>query len=278
MKDILSGLAKKTEETEFYDSMPEGYTPGKTKYIIVTGSVISGVGKGTFSSCLGALLKLFHSLNVVPIKFECYLNYDAGTLNPFRHGEVFVLNDGTESDLDLGTYERLLNTDLTGNSFVTVGKVFKTIIDKERAGRFLGRDVEFIPHVTGEIKNFLRKLSMKSEADIIMVEIGGTVGDIESLPFLEAIRQMRVELGSENTMFIHLTLVPFIPSSGEIKTKPTQHSVKEMRSIGIQPDMLICRSHNPITEAEREKIALFTNVEKNAVVSLPDMDSIYKVP
>ena len=174
--DVLKSLSNKTEDTEFYTNVPKNYLRGKTKYIVITGSVISGVGKGTFSSCLGSMLQMFHGFNVVPLKFECYVNYDSGTLNPFRHGEVFVLDDGTECDLDLGTYERMLNKNLTKDSFVTMGKVFKTIIDKERAGHYLGRDVEFIPHVTGEIKNFVRKLAMKSDAGIVLIEIGGTVG------------------------------------------------------------------------------------------------------
>jgi len=275
---MLGSLAKKTEETEFYDSMPEGYEGGKTKYIVVTGSVISGVGKGTFSSCLGSMLKLFHGLDVVSIKFECYLNCDAGTLNPFRHGEVFVLDDGTESDLDLGTYERMLNKNLTGDSFITVGKVFKTIIDKERKGDYLGRDVEFVPHVTGEIKNFLRRLAMKTKADIIMVEIGGTVGEIQNSFYLEAMRELSYEEGKENVCFTNVTYVLEPGSLGEQKSKAAQLGIKNLMALGIQPDIIACRAENPIPDKIKEKISISANVPVSRIISMHNTKNIYKVP
>ena len=211
-------LSNKTEEHEFYNNIPKGYRRGKTKYIIVNGSVISGVGKGTFTSALANVLSLYHGLKVAPIKLEGYLNYDSGTLNPFRHGEVFVLDDGTECDLDLGTYERMLNMNLTKDSFVTAGRIFKTIIDKERAGKYLGRDVQFIPHVTGEIKNILRRLAMNADADVVMVEIGGTVGDIENSYYLEAMRELSYEEGRENVCFVNVVYILEPGSLGEQKS------------------------------------------------------------
>ncbi len=246
-----------------------------TRYIFVTGGVVSSLGKGVASASLGALLEGY-GLKVTLIKLDPYINVDPGTMSPFQHGEVFVTEDGAETDLDLGYYERFVNTKMTKNNNLTSGRVYAEVIRKERRGDYLGATVQVIPHITDEIKLRIREGAVNS--DIALVEIGGTVGDIESLPFLEAIRQMRIELGLHNTLFIHLTLVPFITSAGEIKTKPTQHSVKEMRSIGIQPDMLICRSQDPIGDSQREKIALFTNVEKRAVITMPDVDNIYKIP
>lgn len=246
-----------------------------TRYIFVTGGVVSSLGKGVATASLGALLEGY-GLKVALIKLDPYINVDPGTMSPFQHGEVFVTEDGAETDLDLGYYERFVATKVTRNNNLTSGRVYAEVIRKERRGDYLGATVQVIPHITDEIKFHLKKGALNSE--IALVEIGGTVGDIESLPFLEAIRQMRIELGVDYTLYIHLTLVPFIPSAGEIKTKPTQHSVKEMRSIGIQPDMLICRSQALITDYDREKIALFTNVEKRAVISLPDIDNIYKIP
>lgn len=245
------------------------------RYIFITGGVISSLGKGVTSASLGALLE-GHGFKVTLIKLDPYINVDPGTMSPFQHGEVFVTEDGAETDLDLGYYERFVNAKMTKNNNLTSGKIYAEVIRKERSGDYLGATVQVIPHITDEIK--LRIKEGAADSDIALVEIGGTVGDIESLPFLEAIRQMRIELGLQYTLYIHLTLVPFIVSAGEIKTKPTQHSVKEMRSIGIQPDMLICRSQNSISDADREKIALFTNVEKRAVVPLPDIDNIYKIP
>ncbi|MDR1012333.1 MAG: CTP synthase [Coxiellaceae bacterium] len=244
-------------------------------YIFVTGGVVSSLGKGVTSASLGALLEGY-GLKVTFIKLDPYINVDPGTMSPFQHGEVFVTSDGAETDLDLGYYERFVNTKMTKINNLTSGMVYAEVIRKERLGKYLGATVQVIPHITDEIK--LRITEVAACNDIAIVEIGGTVGDIESLPFLEAIRQMRIEFGINNTLFIHLTLVPFIASAGEIKTKPTQHSVKELRSIGIQPDILICRAQNPISEFERAKIALFTNVDKQAVISLVDIDNIYQIP
>jgi CTP synthase len=244
-------------------------------YIFITGGVVSSLGKGIASASLGALLESC-GFRVTLIKLDPYINVDPGTMSPFQHGEVFVTEDGAETDLDLGHYERFVSTKMTRYNNLTSGRVYSNVISKERRGDYLGATVQVIPHITDEIKTRIKEGA--DGYDIALVEVGGTVGDIESLPFLEAIRQMRIELGSLNTLFIHLTLVPFIASAGEIKTKPTQHSVKELRSIGIQPDMLICRSAKMISEHEREKIALFTNVEKRAVISLCDVDNVYKIP
>ncbi|MDR1057330.1 MAG: CTP synthase [Coxiellaceae bacterium] len=246
-----------------------------TRYIFVTGGVVSSLGKGVTSASLGALLEGY-GFKVTLIKLDPYINIDPGTMSPFQHGEVFVTEDGAETDLDLGYYERFVDTKMTKANNLTSGGIYAEVIRKERRGDYLGATVQVIPHITDEIK--LRIIDGAIGNDIALIEIGGTVGDIESLPFLEAIRQMRIELGTNSTLFIHLTLVPFIASAGEIKTKPTQHSVKELRSIGIQPDILMCRAQNPIRDLEREKIALFTNVEKRAVISLPDVDDIYKIP
>lgn len=270
-------LGEKTLEHEFYISLPEGYKTGETKYIVVTGSVMSGVGKGTFSGCLAALLSC-HGLKVSPIKFDGYLNVDAGTLNPYRHGEVFVLNDGTECDLDLGSYERYLNRDLTKDNYLTAGKIFKMIIDKERAGKYLGRDVQFIPHVTGEIKNFLRQLAMKSDADIVLVEVGGTVGDIENSYFIEAMRELKYEEGRENVCFINVTYVIKPGSLGEPKSKPAQLGLRTLMSLGIQPDIVVCRSEGHISERIKEKISIFSNVPTNRVYNLYDFSNIYEIP
>lgn len=246
-----------------------------TKFIFITGGVVSSLGKGIASASLGALLEA-RGLKVTLIKLDPYINVDPGTMSPFQHGEVFVTEDGAETDLDLGHYERFVRTKMTSNNNFTSGRVYSNVIRKERRGDYLGATVQVIPHITDEIKTNI--LSGAKDKDIALVEIGGTVGDIESLPFLEAIRQMRVDLGSQNTLFIHLTLVPYISAAHEIKTKPTQHSAKELRSIGIQPDILICRSEEIIPDAAREKIALFTNVEKRAVVSLHDVENVYSVP
>lgn len=246
-----------------------------TKYIFITGGVVSSLGKGIASASLAAILEA-RGLNVTLIKLDPYINVDPGTMSPFQHGEVFVTHDGAETDLDLGHYERFVRTVMTKRNNFTTGKVYESVIKKERRGDYLGGTVQVIPHITNEIK---RRIKHGAEGfDVAMVEIGGTVGDIESLPFLEAIRQLRVELGAVDTLFMHLTLVPYIAASGETKTKPTQHSVKELRSIGIQPDILICRSEQPLCDNERNKIALFTNVEQNGVISLHDMKSIYEIP
>ncbi|MCX7082358.1 MAG: CTP synthase [Methylococcales bacterium] len=246
-----------------------------TKYIFITGGVVSSLGKGIAASSLAAILEA-RGLKVTMTKLDPYINLDPGTMSPFQHGEVFVTEDGAETDLDLGHYERFLKTTMAKKNNFTAGQVYDSVLRRERKGEYLGATVQVIPHITDEIK---RRVYLSSEGmDVTLIEVGGTVGDIESLPFLEAIRQMRFELGSERSLFIHLTLVPYIRSAGEIKTKPTQHSVKELRSIGIQPDILICRSERPIPIAERRKIALFTNVEEKAVISAVDADSIYRIP
>jgi CTP synthase len=246
-----------------------------TQYIFVTGGVVSSLGKGITSASIAAILEA-QGFAVTLIKLDPYINVDPGTMSPFQHGEVFVTEDGGETDLDLGHYERFVRTTMTKKNNFTTGQVYADVIQKERQGDYLGRTVQVIPHVTDEIK---KKIKAGADgADVALVEIGGTVGDIESLPFLEAIRQMRIELGSKNTLFMHLTLVPYIAVAGEVKTKPTQHSVKELRSIGIQADILICRSEKPLSEADRRKIALFTNVEENDVIGLSDVKSIYEIP
>ena len=247
-----------------------------TSYVFITGGVVSSLGKGITSACLGALLEA-RGLTISMIKLDPYINVDPGTMSPFQHGEVFVTHDGTETDLDLGHYERFVRTARGGrNSNFTTGRIYETVIAKERRGDYLGATVQVIPHITDEIKRSVKKGA--GDADICLVEIGGTVGDIESLPFLEAIRQMGVELGHDRVMYVHLTLVPYISTASEIKTKPTQHSVKELRSIGIQPDILVCRSEQPLPVEERKKIALFTNVQEKAVISAFDADDLYKIP
>lgn len=246
-----------------------------TQYVFVTGGVVSSLGKGIAAASLAAILEA-RGLEISMIKLDPYINVDPGTMSPFQHGEVFVTDDGAETDLDLGHYERFVRFRTSKDSNFTTGQIYERVIRKERAGEYLGGTVQVIPHITDEIIKSI-KLGAGG-AEITMVEIGGTVGDIESLPFLEAIRQMRVELGAKNTLFIHLTLVPYIASAGEMKTKPTQHSVKELRSIGIQPDILLCRADRPLPASERRKIALFTNVEERAVITAYDADSIYMIP
>ena len=247
-----------------------------TSYVFITGGVVSSLGKGITSACLGAILEA-RGLTISMIKLDPYINVDPGTMSPFQHGEVFVTHDGTETDLDLGHYERFVRTARGGrHSNYTTGRIYESVIAKERRGDYLGATVQVIPHITNEIKESVQKGA--GDADICLVEIGGTVGDIESLPFLEAIRQMGVELGRDRVVYVHLTLVPYIPASSEIKTKPTQHSVKELRSIGIQPDILVCRSEHPLPSDERNKIALFTNVPTKAVISAYDADDLYKIP
>src|SRR6202047_4232235 len=245
------------------------------KYIFVTGGVVSSLGKGLAAASIGCLLES-RGLQVNLMKFDPYLNVDPGTMSPFQHGEVFVTDDGAETDLDLGHYERFTHAKLSRDNNWTTGRIYEQIIAKERRGDYLGKTVQVIPHVTDEIKATIRKVS--EGVDVVIVEIGGTVGDIESLPFLEAIRQMRLELGAENTLFVHVTLVPYIAAAGELKTKPTQHSVKEMLGIGIQPDVLLCRSDRYIPEDLKRKIALFCNVAESCVISMQDVDTIYAVP
>ena len=246
-----------------------------TKYVFVTGGVVSSLGKGIAAASLGAILES-RNINVTLLKLDPYINVDPGTMSPFQHGEVFVTDDGAETDLDLGHYERFVNVRMGKHNNFTTGQIYESVIKKERRGDYLGGTVQVIPHITDEIKANIKE-GAKGH-DVAIVEIGGTVGDIESLPFLEAIRQMGIEEGRGNTCYIHLTLVPYLASAGEIKTKPTQHSVKELREIGIQPDILLCRSDRPVPEEDRRKIALFTNVAKEAVISAHDMDSIYKIP
>jgi CTP synthase len=249
----------------------------RTKFVFVTGGVASGLGKGITSASLARLLKS-RGLRITLQKLDPYINVDPGTMNPFEHGEVFVLDDGAETDLDLGHYERFTDESLRRESNVTTGAVYQTVIQKERRGEFLGKTVQVIPHITNEIKGRIRRLAASAEADVCVIEVGGTVGDIESLPFLEAIRQLRNEVGRGNVAFVHVSLMPFIGPTGELKTKPTQHSVKELRSIGIQPDVIVCRSDRAISTHLKEKISLLCDVETRGVVSAVDADSIYEVP
>ena len=246
-----------------------------TRFIFITGGVVSSLGKGITSASLAAILEA-RGLSITMLKLDPYINVDPGTMSPFQHGEVFVTEDGAETDLDLGHYERFSKTIMSRKNNFTTGRVYEEVLKRERRGDYLGATIQVIPHITDEIK--LRIENGAGDADVALVEIGGTVGDIESQPFLEAVRQLRVELGAEKALFVHLTLVPFISTAGETKTKPTQHSVKELRSIGIQPDILVCRSEKEIDQSARRKIALFTNVELPAVISLPDTDSIYRIP
>ena len=246
-----------------------------THYIFVTGGVVSSLGKGIAAASLAAILEA-RGLNVTMLKLDPYINVDPGTMSPIQHGEVFVTDDGAETDLDLGHYERFIRTRMNKRNNFTTGRVYEEVIKRERRGDYLGATIQVIPHITNEIKR--RVIDGAEGSDVAIVEIGGTVGDIESQPFLEAIRQLGTEIGRERAMYMHLTLVPYMPASGEVKTKPTQHSVKELRSIGIQPDILVCRSENPLPANERSKIALFTNVADKAVISLKDVDSIYRIP
>jgi CTP synthase len=247
------------------------------KYIFVTGGVVSSIGKGIATASIGRILKS-RGVSVSVQKLDPYLNVDPGTMSPYQHGEVFVTEDGAETDLDLGHYERFIDLDLTRDSSVTAGQVYKTILEKERKGDFLGGTIQVVPHVTNEIKERIRRVASSSDADVVICEVGGTVGDIESLPFLEAIRQVRNEVGRDNAFFIHVTLMPYISGTAELKTKPTQHSVKELRSIGIQPDAILCRSDYPISDDLKAKIALFCDVEKRAVIPALTESTIYQVP
>src|SRR6201988_2754276 len=246
-----------------------------TRFVFVTGGVVSSLGKGIASASLGAILEA-RGLKIAMVKLDPYINVDPGTMSPFQHGEVFVTADGTETDLDLGHYERFVRTTTGRNSNFTTGRIYERVIAKERHGDYLGATVQVIPHITDEIK---RRIQLAAEgSDVCIVEVGGTVGDIESLPFLEAIREFRWDLGRENVLYIHLTLVPFIPAAGELKTKPTQHSVKELTGVGIQPDILLCRCDRPLEKKFRAKIANFCNVEENCVIAAQDVETIYEVP
>ncbi len=246
-----------------------------TKYVFVTGGVVSSLGKGIAAASLGAILES-RGIKVTHLKLDPYINVDPGTMSPFQHGEVFVTEDGAETDLDLGHYERFTSAKMGKRNNFTTGQIYEAVIKKERRGEYLGKTVQVIPHITDEIKLYIKRGA--EGADVAIVEVGGTVGDIESLPFLEAIRQMGIEEGRSNTCYIHLTLLPWIATAGELKTKPTQHSVKELREIGIQPDVLLCRAIRPVPDDERRKIALFTNVQPEGVISVVDADSIYKIP
>src|SRR5438093_5397513 len=253
----------------------QGNSSQQTRYIFITGGVVSSLGKGIAAASLGRLL-VERGMRVTIMKFDPYLNVDPGTMSPFQHGEVFVTDDGAETDLDLGHYERFIDRSLAQANNITTGRIYLSVITKERRGEYLGSTVQVIPHVTDEIKAAMKRLA--PESDVVIVEIGGTVGDIESQPFLEAIRQYRHEIGRDNAIFIHLTLVPFISAAGEVKTKPTQHSVRELMEIGIQPDILICRTERALSEEVKRKIALFFNVEFGAVIGCRDVPSIYLVP
>src|SRR3954451_9985493 len=247
------------------------------KYIFVTGGVVSSLGKGLAASSIGCLLES-RGLQVDLIKLDPYINVDPGTMSPFQHGEVFVTDDGAETDLDLGHYERFTHAHLSKANNWTTGRIYLSVIEKERRGDYLGKTIQVIPHITNEIKEAVRRVADNDKPDVIIVEIGGTVGDIESLPFLEAIRQMGNEEGTGNALFVHVTLVPYIAAAGELKTKPTQHSVRDLREIGIAPDILLCRSEKPLSRDLRGKIALFCNVKESAVISAQDVDTIYEVP
>lgn len=274
---MLESLRHSSDETEFFTPMPSGYRKGKTKYVVVLGTVMSGLGKGIFASSLAKILK-DKGLSVAPVKLEGYLNRDSGTLNPFRHGEVFVLEDGMECDMDLGTYERMLNQDLSRLNFSTSGQIFSKILEKERQGRYLGRDVQMIPHVTGEVKLCLRELAVASGSDVVFVEIGGTVGDVENAYFIEAVREMSYEEGPGSFCFVALTYIVEPKILGEQKSKPAQLNLKLLNAAGIRPDIIGCRASSPVTKKVREKIALFASVPMDRVFSMHDSDSVYVVP
>jgi CTP synthase len=273
----LSSISEVSTETEFYTPMPPGYQPGKTKYVVVFGTVISGLGKGIFSSSLAKCLQDL-GLVVAPIKLEGYLNIDSGTLNPYRHGEVFVLDDGMECDMDLGTYERMLDKDLSRLNFTTSGQIFTKVLEKERQGRYLGRDVQMIPHVTGEVKAKLRELSMASSADVVFVEIGGTAGDVENAYYIEAIRELAFEEGADSCCFVALTYVVEPAILGEQKSKAAQLGIRQLLELGIQPHIIACRANQPVTKKVREKLALYSNVPLDRVLSMHDSDSVYAIP
>jgi CTP synthase len=276
-EELLTRIGQSTEETEFYTPMPEGYRKGHHKYVVVVGTVISGLGKGIFSSSLAKLLQ-DKGLRVAPIKMEGYYNIDSGTLNPFRHGEVFVLDDGMETDMDLGTYERLLDQNLSAANFATNGQILSAVLKKEREGGYLGRDVQFIPHVTGEVKLKLRQLAASSNADVVFVEVGGTVGDFENQAYLEACRQLAYEEGEGSVVFVVLTYVLEPGSLGEQKSKAAQLGIKRLMEVGIMPHIIACRAQSPVKEKVREKISMYTNVPMKRVVSMHDVESIYTIP
>lgn len=276
-KDLLTKISNLSTDSEFFSPIPKGYQKGKTRYCFVMGTVMSGLGKGIFSSCLAKLL-MDKGLTVAPIKLEGYLNVDSGTLNPFRHGEVFVLDDGMECDMDLGTYERMLNIDLSKSNFATSGQIFSSVLHKERHGDYLGRDVQMIPHVTGEVKLKLRHLAMESKADVVFVEIGGTVGDLENAYYIEAMRELAYEEGPGSSCFVALTYILEPPTLGEQKSKAAQLGIKQLMQMGIQPDIIACRATNPVDEKARQKISVYSNVPVERVISMHDSKSIYTIP
>ncbi len=276
-EELLSRIGQTTEESEYYSPMPTGYRRGHHKYVIVVGTVMSGLGKGIFSSSMAKLLQ-DKGLKVAPIKMEGYCNIDSGTLNPYRHGEVFVLNDGMETDMDLGTYERLLDQDLSAANFTTNGQIMSSVLRKEREGSYLGRDVQYIPHVTGEVKLKLRELAAKTNADVVFVEVGGTVGDLENTVYLEACRQLAYEEGENSVAFVALTYVLEPGALGEQKSKAAQLGIKRLMEIGIMPHIIACRAANPVKEKVREKISMYTNVPMKRVVTMHDVESIYMIP
>ncbi len=276
-KELFASVADRTEETEFHTPIPQGYRRGQTKYVVVFGTVMSGLGKGIFASSLAKLLQ-DKGLRVAPIKLEGYLNVDSGTLNPYRHGEVFVLDDGMECDMDLGTYERMLDQDLTRANFATNGQIFRAVLGRERRGEYLGRDVQVIPHVTGEVKSRLRQLALDTRADVVFVEIGGTAGDFENAYYVEAMRELAYEEGEGNVLFVALTFVLEPQILGEQKSKAAQLGIKRLLEMGIQPHLIACRAANPVTDKVREKIAVFTSVPLSRVISMHDEPSIYLIP
>ena len=276
-KDLLASVSDISTESEYFSPVPKGYKKGKCRYVFVVGTVMSGLGKGIFSSCLAKLMQ-DKGIKVAPIKLEGYLNIDSGTLNPFRHGEVFVLDDGMECDMDLGTYERLLDQDLSKANFATSGQIFSSILNKERHGDYLGRDVQMIPHVTGEVKLKLRQLAMETDADIVFVEIGGTVGDLENAYYIEAMRELAYEEGPNSSCFVALTYIMEPKTLGEQKSKAAQLGIKQLMQCGIQPSIIACRAASPATEKVRQKISVYSNVPFERVISLPDSASIYLIP
>lgn len=277
VSSLLADAGQSSHESEFFSPIPKGYVKGKHKYVVVLGTVMSGLGKGIFSSSLAKLLK-DKGLRVEPIKMEGYLNIDSGTLNPYRHGEVFVLDDGMETDMDLGTYERILEQNLTCDNFTTSGQIYRRVLDKERLGGYLGRDVQMIPHVTGDVKYNLRKLAMKTDADVVFVEVGGTVGDFENGFYIEALRELAFEEGESCVCFVALTYVIEPQALGEQKSKAAQLGLKKLMEAGIQPHMVACRAHNEVEETALEKIAMFSNVPKRRCFSMHDRKSIYTIP
>src|ERR1700712_435210 len=276
-QELLAKIGQSSDESEFYTPMPEGYRRGHTKYIFVVGTVMSGLGKGIFSSSLAKLLQ-DKGLKVAPIKMEGYYNIDSGTLNPYRHGEVFVLDDGMETDMDLGTYERLLDQDLSAANFTTNGQIMSAVLKKEREGGYLGRDVQAIPHVTGEINLRLRELAAKTDADVVFVEVGGTVGDYENSHYLEACRQLAFEEGEGSVVFVALTYVLEPNALGEQKSKAAQLGIKRLMEVGIMPHIIACRASTTVNDKVREKISMYTNVPMRRVVSMHDVESIYLIP